>query len=192
MNPLTIFKRGKVCYSDTRLIHINSIFCVINVDDIIHEFIEKNETFETIMDVASKILKIKHDKIVMYRYTDKKNEWLLHPILVKSVLRHIDSLISSKTMIAKEIYIGNTYIGINTIKHCTLTTIVENVGIPYIMNKNSDGRYLKQKFHCDGILNNNDMFNDDILISKCIQVITNQILITYLPQCLCDIIRSYF
>lgn len=57
----------------------------------------------------------------------------------------IESLIPSKVMIAKEIYSNESSIGINTIEHCTLTTIVENVNIPHSITRNGETKYSKKK-----------------------------------------------
>lgn len=210
MNPASIFNRSRVYYDvgcEKGLICVESIFMDIsrdiNIKHIINTFIEDNEIFHTLMYTASKLLKIDKNDMVMYCYYHKlKYGWCAHPILMKSILRHIESLIS-KTMIATELGSVFKMITFDQVKQCTLLSLVTNVPYPSLI-KNFNGKHMydhytneyeskmvEQEYKCEGILNKKDVFNDDELIFECTKVITMQILIILLPRQICDIIESY-
>jgi hypothetical protein len=188
MNPVKIFARedaNNYIDEDKGLIYVNDIFRKIEVKNIINTFIEQDELFDTLISTASMLLNIDKNNLVMfdgeygYGYRRTSIGWYLHAILIKSILRYVERTIIIKSLIAREIYMVRM-IGFDTVKQCTLLQIVDKI-------KCQD----RPKFKCAGILDKNDMFNDDILIHTCtIQIIT-QTLITLMPQCLCDIIMSY-
>jgi hypothetical protein len=187
MNPVKIFAREDANnYIDENkgLIYVNDIFCKIEVKNIINTFIEQDELFDTLISTASTLLNIDKNNLAMfdgeYGYGHRTAiGWYLHAILIKSILRYVERTIIIKSLIAREIYM-NRMIGFDTVKQCTLLQIVDKI-------KCQD----RPKFKCTGILDKNDIFNDDILIHTCTIQITTQTLIILIPRCLCDIIMSY-
>jgi hypothetical protein len=194
MQPVKIFDRIKVRDEigfKWGSIWIHSIFSVIDAKQIINEFIEQNNTFDMLLYNASRILNINRNKLIQYYYNSNKYDgWSVHPILVKSILRHVENVITRKMVIINEIYNLNGYIMYNDVKDamktCTLLFIVDHVKYPNEIG----GR----KYECDGILDKNDMFNDDVLIYECIKQTTTcvlGVLGVLIPKCLYDIIISY-
>jgi hypothetical protein len=200
MNPIKIFDRESIHDStdyNNGLIHACSIFQVIDVQNIIREFIENSEIFKIIVYTASKILNIHVNELVTFNIEGSRecHGWLLHPILIKSILRHVESLTLRKLQIIREINNKCKRIGIDVLyNYPSLVSIVENVKYPCTIEHPRYRGYahLTKKYKCKGILNKDDMFDDDILISKCVIYISVETLILFLPQCLCDIICSYF
>jgi hypothetical protein len=199
MNPIKIFDMPHV-YTyinyETELISVDSIFYDLNgkywdaIQNIINIYIIHNETFETIMSIASKLVGTAKNNMVVYDPSAIGSGWRIHPILLKSVLRHIESVFPYKTMLANVIHSIKPKKGIDIIKSRSLLSIVSNV--PYqtrIKYNSSDER--GKEYKCNGILNKNDMFNDDTLIRICTKQITNEILILLIQRCLRDVIISY-
>jgi hypothetical protein len=202
MEPVKIFDREYIIkYTDYEkgLINIDSIcgYEIIDnikvydvIQEIINAYITHNEQFEILMCMASKLLGIDKNDMVMWNYSKKGSGWMLHPILIKSALRHIELMISSKKILAGLIY-GFKQIGINTINSCTLLSIVDKVSHPYYIEGKEYGFLKKKEYKCAGILDKNDMFNDDILVHLCTKQIIAQTLIILIPKCLGDIIILY-
>jgi hypothetical protein len=205
MSVIKIFDRKTVCdnmnNSDDGLININDIINTpyntnnepeddlfnkeinINFKNIILSFVQSN-TFLVLLEYASKLCGINPDHMVGY-YTfssDPYRGWYVHPILIKSILRHFDVLFD-KCVIIRIIYGRKKWIGLHKLLNCSLTQIVENVKMP---------EYIETvRYDCVGIKNKEDMFNDDHLILEFVKPIIKETLI-FLPECLCDIICFYY
>jgi hypothetical protein len=195
LEPVKIFDREQVYkhidYTNG-LISVNSTFYNshdYNVDDIIDTYIFNDKTFEMIMCIASKLLNINKNNMVMWDYYI--TSWRVHPILMKSILRHIDTITSDKRIIARMIYSSGT-IGMDSIRSCSLLIIVDGVEYPKVIKHPYSYYGLKKEYKCDGILNNDDMFNDDVLIYECVKDIVISTLIELITKYLCDIIVSYY
>jgi hypothetical protein len=198
MNPIKIFDMKYVYeYIDyeTGLISVDSIFYVLSykywnaIPDIIDTYVIYDETFEMVMNVASKLIGTAKNNIVMYDSSALGSGWRIHPILVKSVLRHIESVFPYKTILANVIYSKEPKKGIDTIKSCSLLSIVSNVQYQTcIRGRGKDHK----EYKCNGVSNKDDMFNDDILICKCVEQIIIKTLMLLMPLCICDIVVSYF
>jgi hypothetical protein len=157
------------------------------VYNIMNTYAESDELL-LIVNCAEKLLGL--PEFTLIAYSVSYDEWYFHPILVKSILRHIDSSLR-KTLVASVVYKNilsstkNICISFTGVRQSSLLTIVENIKKP----KNIGGK----EYKCEGILNVDDMFNDDLLMLEC----TKRILLQFfndtclLLNCLCDIICSY-
>jgi hypothetical protein len=157
---------------------MNKIFKHFTID--LNKFILEDETFNITMNIASELLKIKRDKLVLYNMSPGEGGWFVHPLLLKSVLRYVDNTIGKLT-IAKELHGQYVLIGIDIIKHSSILSIAKNVKC----------RDKIQEKNFNGLLNKNDVFNDDHLITKCTKYIASTILISIIPNCLIEIIFLY-
>jgi hypothetical protein len=190
MSVIKIFNREqacKHCCPKTGLINIVDLLYVPHIDikhigNIITSFVCDKE-FLSIVNIARKICNLPMCNMAVYCYfsNDIWRCWYLHPILIKSVLRHIDELLD-KCTIARIVYEVGNDIDLDIILTCSLLFIVENVEQPKIIKRS----YGPSEYKCDGIKNRSDMFNDDHLVKEYI----NYVMIEFLPQCLCDIICS--
>jgi hypothetical protein len=167
-------------------IFIGTIFNVINVKDIIETFIVTNDIFKLKVALASKLLNT--DKLNLIGFNDPDNiyysQWIVHPILIKSILTHVDESIINRTDIAREIYKKGHLRSFESIENCSLLSIVENVQMPLTVRGHN--------YVCNGILNKDDMFNDELLTDVCIKHLIDQTLIIILPDVLTKIITSYY
>jgi hypothetical protein len=190
MEQYKIFDRRDIfetILNDDGLILVKSIFDnEFEVMNLINEFIIGSEIFETILLVASKILNIKKTDLVTYTSRKYIWGWYAHCILIKSILRHIENHMT-KLRMTTQIYRNKKRYTIDDIKNCTLTTIVEN--IKYCDINRTWPIEHDQKFNCKGILNKDDMFNDDLLIFECTKYIIDRTQL--FPKCLCYIVCSY-
>jgi hypothetical protein len=86
-------------------------------------------------------------------------------------------------IIARETLIFGRKYSVDVIKDYSLLNIVENVKFPDV--------FRGIPYSCDGILNKNDMFDDEPLTNECIMYFSYPTLIELLPDCLIKIIRSF-
>jgi hypothetical protein len=189
-NVVKLFDRPYVCDTvETRygLILIKSIFNdkINEIDNILDSFIH-TDIFKILLHVAT--INVKSYTCGYITNENKKFDgFYFHPLLVKSVLRFIDKSLSINVIIKiLTDYKSHIWIDMPDVINCSLVYIVNNVKKPIniINNKNS------MEYKCEHIMDNNDMFNDDLLIVNCVKYIINDTLY-FLPQCLCDII-CYF
>jgi hypothetical protein len=175
---------------DNELICINSLGqneCS-SWSNIMNDFIEKNYFFKLIIDKACELLNIKKCKmLVFYNNTwinikrgIKSTGWHVHPILIKSILRHMDNVIA-KSSAASIIYGRDREIDYDTVMNCSLLDIVDSI------KYNEYNLY----FSPNRILNKSDMFNDDQLIAECLKHLLQQTLFLIIPKCLLNIICEY-
>jgi hypothetical protein len=165
------------------LLCIDHIFN-ITVHDIIEKIITGDIFFDLKLRMARKILD--SNDIVIYICTKNDNQCGLyfHPILIKTILMYIESSLS-KSQIMQEMYShqNTVYVSIDSFRQLSLLHMVTNIKIPQnIRNK---------PYICPGILNNDDMFNDDILTTECEKYLLEQSLESLIIKCLIDIICSY-
>jgi hypothetical protein len=166
------------------LIMIASMFNFIKVNNIIELFITTDGTFKLVLNIASELLKININNLITFNNHNKNlSVWCIHPILIKSVLRHVDKLIVNKTDLVREIYNYSLAITFNVVINCSLLSIVENVKIPETVNNHP--------YNCNGILNKDDMFDDEPLINECTMYLAFPVLFEPLPSCLIEIVQMY-
>jgi hypothetical protein len=190
MSVKTIFDRRDIIASTCRitgLINVVDIFKspsinINNISDIVYSFI-CSDTFVLIVDIACKICNLPPNEIVVY-YTFSESScrgWYLHPILIKSVLRHIDNLLN-KSIIAQIVYESGHDVNFYKVMSSSLLFIVNNIVLPTRIDAQTE-------YKCKSILNKTDMFNDDHLIMEYIKHTITETL-TFLPLCICDMIFS--
>jgi hypothetical protein len=128
----------------------------------------------------------------LVEFCNHKNtrSWFLHPILIKSVLRHIDKLLLRSDVIT-ELY-SSSWCSFHDVKSCSLLSIVEDIKMPTNIEIKSEYIPITQyKYECKCIYDPNDMFNDDHLMLECVKHISHPILLDFLLDDLCKIICSY-
>jgi hypothetical protein len=194
MSVIKIFDRNTICQSicsKDGLLNIVDLFRFSNIDlnnisNIVNSYI-CNDTFSSLVIIACEICKLPPSKIaVYYLFTKDINRcWFLHPILIKSILRHVDNLINKYTIV-RIVYKPDTELDFFEVTSCSLLSIVENIAQPIIIKYSNDPQIVEKKYNCEGILNKYDMFNDDHLIIEFIK----RIMLEFLPSCLCDMICS--
>jgi hypothetical protein len=165
-------------------IFIMSIFRFIKVKDIVEKFVLTDDIFKLKITIANKLLNMKDNELIsLNHHSYKYSDLIVHPILIKSILRHIDKIIINKMNIAREIFIIGKQYPFDYITDCSLLSIVKNVKCPNTVHS--------VKYSCIGILNKNDMFDDEPLTNECIRYFLNLVLIELLPDCLIKIIQSF-
>jgi hypothetical protein len=190
MNIVKIFDRPRVCNNvgiHYGLISIKSIFDnnrLKKLDMILDKFI-RSDIFKILLAESYKMTNAKILNVPLCGLLAPE-ELYAHPILIKSFLRYIDEFLPKTTVM--NILLNNKldrWVNIDYVIECSLVFIVNDVKMPDSIKKTNEDRDYKCKF----IKDKNDMFNDDELIVECIKYIINDTL-TFLPQCICDLICS--
>jgi hypothetical protein len=76
------------------LIFFISIFKFIIAKDIVENFVLTDDVFKLKITIASKILNMDTINLIsLNHYNDKQSDLIVHPILIKSILRHVDKTI---------------------------------------------------------------------------------------------------
>jgi hypothetical protein len=152
------------------------------VTSVITDFILEDEIFKLKKSIATTLTVT--DETVLYNYNSDivHDGWYLHPILIKSLLRYLDTKLTKiqKFKMARPI---NTIYNTDAINNCSLISMAEDVKLP---SKLGDMSY-----RCNGILNEDDMFNDDHLIIECTKHLIKKSLDAIIPKCLFGIIFEY-
>jgi hypothetical protein len=191
MTPIKIFDIKNICNTmDTKIFGLINVKHIFSSDQelitkIINNFIE-GDTFKIVLHFIGKKYSVDSTLMAQYHHTkDSLYEgWYLHPVLIKTVLRHIDHSIS-KTLIVKTIYESEKFITYGYTMNQSLLSIVDKIKKPdTIKQRNKD-----EKYNCKEIDDMNDMFNDDKLYAACAQYIID--IMAILPKCLCDMVILY-
>jgi hypothetical protein len=156
---------------DTRLnseyedcVHLISIdaFHNISINDDIETFITSDYLFDLIVSIAGRLLKIdKNNLVIFIGEPSKGSSWYVHPMLLKSILRYVESSIINESNIVREILgKGPFFVKKNHMINGSLLSIVKDIKCRALDKKDT-------KHKCNEIMNPYDIFNDDILMDEC-------------------------